>query len=115
MAPPPMAPPPPQAMAPVYQAPVQQAPVPQAPAPMQASGNAFASLESKLDTLLSTNQALANDVKIAKNLAATAIGALHHIYLATGTLGQGTNGQANTIHEFMKYMERFIGSLANPS
>jgi prophage DNA circulation protein len=96
-------------------APVPQAAVPQQHSEMAAVQGYIKGLEGKIDALLQSHQGLANEVKIAKNLAATALGALHHIYLSTGSLAQSTAGAAQTLPDFVKFMEKYLGGIANPS
>jgi hypothetical protein len=79
-------------------------------------------LHQKVDTLaelvknLSSAQgALMAELKSTKSIAATALGALHHMYLSTPNLGAQTGGQANELPAFVEFMKKYLGAVGNPN
>lgn len=118
-----MMPPPQQMMMPPV--PVQNFPQQQQQmAPPQAGGvdsKLVADLGRGLEVLSKNNMELSAKLDYAlkemadtKMMLAQAFTAIHHLYLGSSA-GQSTAGQANTLQDFQKFLERYMGNLGKPN
>jgi hypothetical protein len=84
-------------------------------APDNALHQKVDALTGLVKELSAAHAAVAAELKSTKSIAATALAALHHMYLMDPALAGPTNGQANELPHFVKFMEKYLGSVGNPN